>query len=479
MAWVFAPWAVMGNSWCVAHSYVPCDRDQLFLMPESMRDWLPDDHLGWFVLDLVATVDTADLHDRYCLGGVGRQPFDPEMLLALLVYAYCVGVRSSREIERRCRADVAFRVIAANHAPDHTTIARFRQELGDVVRRLFADVLELCAAAGMVRVGVVAVDGTKMGADASLSVNRTRAWIEAEVACLLAEADQVDGAEDATIGEGRGDELPAGLGGRAARLARLQECRDQLDERRRAAEADAAAKAEARAAKEAAAAAKGHRVRGKRPNPPAPFDDSAARANPTDPDSRIMRTKAGWLQGYNAQAAATADQVIVAAAVTQDQADTNQLIPMAVATRANLAAAGVTDPVRVVLGDAGYFSDANVAAFDGDDTELIVNTTTSWAARQKQRSEGFCEGPAPDGATPGDRMRHRLRTPDGAALYARRAATIEPVFANIKDLRGFRRFMRRGRQAVENEWQLICATHNILKAHRFATGTGAAFTATT
>ena len=185
----------------MARGYIPVDRDRQFLLPPDVRGWLPEDHLVWFVIDVVEQLDTSVLHARHPREGAGRRAYDPEMLLALLIYAYCTKQRSSRQIERLCEVDVAYRVICANHVPDHTTIARFRQHFAADVVGLFADVLELCAAAGLVKVGVVAVDGTKFAADAALRANRTRARIEAEIRTMFAEAEQVDTAEDDEFGE--------------------------------------------------------------------------------------------------------------------------------------------------------------------------------------------------------------------------------------------------------------------------------------
>jgi transposase len=195
----------------MAFSYLPVDRDQAFLLPPDLRDWLPPGHLVWFVLEVVERVDTSALHERHPRDGVGRRAYDPDMVLALLVYAYCGGVRSSRQIERLCEVDVAFRVICANHVPDHTTVARFRQDHQPVAVRLFTDVLALCAAAGLATVGRIAVDGTKMAANASLKANRTRQQLEAEVAAMFADAADTDAREDALFGDARGDELPDDL----------------------------------------------------------------------------------------------------------------------------------------------------------------------------------------------------------------------------------------------------------------------------
>lgn len=216
----------------MARGYLAVDRDQRFLMPPDVRDWLAEDHLAWFVIDVVGQVDTSRLHARHRLGGAGRRAYDPEMLLALLLYAYCTGQRSSRRIERLCEVDVAYRVICVNHVPDHTTIARFRQVCSADVTALFADVLELCAVAGLGSLGVIAVDGTKVAADASMRANRRREQIEAEITAILAEAEQVDADEDGQFGDGRGDELPDELAERRSRLARLREAKERLDRER-------------------------------------------------------------------------------------------------------------------------------------------------------------------------------------------------------------------------------------------------------
>lgn len=231
----------------MAYSYKPVDRDQLFLMPPDVREWLPKAHLAWFVLDVVERLDTSRLHDRHPNDGVGRQAYDPDMLLAVLFYAYCSGVRSSRSIERLCQVDVAFRVLAANHVPDHTTIARSRQGYDALAQQLFVEGLALCAEAGLAKVGVVAIDGTKVAANASLKANRTRARVEAEVAEMFSGAQAKDAEEDDLFGEGRGDELPGELADPRQRAARLDQALRRLKAEataRRAEEGAAKARAE-------------------------------------------------------------------------------------------------------------------------------------------------------------------------------------------------------------------------------------------
>ncbi len=280
----------------MGYNFLTVERDQVFLMPPSSTEWLEEDHLAWFVLDAVEQMDLSAFHAGYRADGWGRAAHDPTMMVALTLYAYCIGVRSSRAIERACRVDVAFRVITANQAPDHTTIARFRQRHEQALASVFGASLRLCAQAGMVKVGLVAVDGTKMGCPAALAANRTKDHIEEQVAAMLAEATEVDAREDALFGAGStGEEPPAQLRGAKARRERFVAAKAQLDA--------AAAKAQAaherhlaeRAAKEQAS---GGKLRGPKPKPPAPAAD--AKANTSDPDSRIMKTKDGYLQGYNA-----------------------------------------------------------------------------------------------------------------------------------------------------------------------------------
>lgn len=498
-----------------------------------MREWLPAGHLVWFLLDVIERVDTSVLHARHPNDGVGRAAYDPDMLLAVLLYAYCSGVRSSRQIERLCTVDVAFRVLAGGSFPDHTTIARFRQGHEDVAVGLFCDVLTLCAEAGLAQVGVIAVDGTKISADASRKANRTREQIEAEVKASFVEAAAVDAGEDALFGDRRGDEVPAELVDPRRRAARLDAALVVLEQRRVAAqaqqaEAEAAARAaweqrrrdsgpgrrpagrppqvmevemaaealaveqaravqraKDRAEREAAAAAQGRKLNGKKPTDPeqhrrmrrarqrlanaiaqaeaaAEADDGDTRVNVTDPDSRIMITANGWVQGYNAQAAANEQGIVIAAEVTTDANDVGQCAPMLERCQATLDRAGITDPIGVVLFDAGYCSEHNLTV-EGPDR--LIATAKSW----KLRRQAPTEGPPPDDAGPIEAMQHRLRTPDGAALYAKRQHTIEPVFGDVKHLRGLRRFSRRGLRAANAEWHLQLAAHNILKLFRAQT----------
>jgi transposase len=504
----------------MAHFYVGGDRDQLFLMPVSMRDWLDEGHLAWFVIDVVAKIDTAAFHARHPNDGVGRPAFDPDMMLSLLLYAYGTGLRSSRRIEAACRTDAAFRVICGGVSPDHATIARFLVDHQVAIEDSFVDVLRLCAAAGLVSVGTIAIDGTKIGADAALDKNRGAEWIRCEVERILAEATATDAAEDADSGLLGAGVVPVELSTHTGRLARLQDALAQIEAhdaaardeaeahaakavaaavegrklsgrkpknrhaalaRAKADHAAALARAETesaeRAAKEQAAAAQGRRLRGPRPRP----DDrvthaaaaleaahadagavvsAAAKANVTDPDSRIMKTATGWVQGYNAQAAVNQHQIVIACAVTQDANDVHQYQPMVAAAHDALAAAGITEPIGLILGDAGYWSDDNATA-DGPDR--LIATLKDWKQRRAARHLGTTTGPPPHDASTADAMEHRLRTIEGAEAYAQRSHTVEPVFADHKENRGWRRFRRRGLHAVRSEWALMNTSHNLAK----------------
>lgn len=283
----------------MAHNFIPCDRDQSYLMPPSLRDWLPEDHLAWFVLDAVGQMDLSAFYSKYRADGWGAAAFEPSMMVSLLLYAYCVGERSSRAIERHCEIDVAFRVVAANRMPDHATIARFRRKNLAELEGLFVETLRLCAEAGLVKVGLVALDGTRIKANAAFAANRTHEGIEAEVKKMLAEAESTDTEEDRRYGSRRGDEMPDGLRTRKSRLERLRECKARLEKEGAERAAQQQKKIDGRARREAET---GEKIRGRQPNEPDGAPDPKARANPTDPESRIMKTAKGYLQGYNALA---------------------------------------------------------------------------------------------------------------------------------------------------------------------------------
>jgi transposase len=438
----------------MAQNFLSCDREQDFLMPPSVRDWLPAGHLAWYLLDVVERLELEPFYREYRADGSGRPAHDPAMMVALLLYAYCVGERSSRRIERRCVEDVAFRVIAANRAPDHTTISRFRQRHAERLAELFVGVLALCAKAGMVRVGTVAVDGTKLAANAGLSANRTYAKIREEVERILAEADAVDAAEDERFGDARGDELPAELADPVTRRARLERAKRELE----AEQAARVAEHEAMLARRAERRERtGRRPPGRPPGDgPGSEPPADARRNITDPDSRIMRDRGALVQAYNAQALVGEGQIIIAADVTTSPNDSNQLLAMLEAARQNLGAIGHQQKVKCVLADGGYWNHEAIATARHG-AVVVIPTGDPRNTQRKQRPRQGAEA---------DRINKILASAAGKRLYRRRAELVEPVFAHTKHTRAIARFSRRGHTAVRAEWRLIAATHNLLKLFR-------------
>jgi transposase len=446
--------------------------DQLFLLPPALRDWLPEEHLALFIGDVVEeALDLTPILAAYATGDErGQPPYHPALMVKLLLYAYCTGKPSSRQIERATYDEVPYRVLAANQHPDHDTLAAFRQQHLAALAALFIQVLDLCRQAGLVKLGHVALDGTKVLANASkhkaMSYGRmaeAAQRVEQEVAALLTQAAQIDAAEDAQYGKGtRGDELPQALARRTSRLAKIREAKAALE---------AEAKAQAVAAAEAAQAKRAERQRqvettGRKSGGPPPTVPDPTQAAPkpkaqrnfTDPESRIMKDGAtkSFVQAYNAQAAVDgAAQVIVAAAVTQDANDKQQLVPMLTQVVANCGAAP-----RVASADSGYFSEAAVTADALAAIELYV------APDRQKHGEAPASEPVPDDGTTIGAMRAKLQTAAGHAVYALRKALAEPVFGQIKDGRGFRRFSFRGLAKVQAEWLLICLTHNLLKLFR-------------
>src|SRR5919198_121597 len=466
----------------MAQNFLSCDRDQELLLPPSLREWLADDHLSWFVLEVVDELDLAAFYAAYRYDGHGRAAHDPAIMVALLVYAYAIGVRSSRAIERHCREDVAFRVITANHAPDHATIARFRVRHENAIAGLFGGVLELCAKAGLVEVGMVIVDGTRIAASAADRQTRSYERIAAEI---LGEAAAIDAAEDERYGGARGDELPPGFRNQGDRRTRLREAKQALDAERaaqakkiprdrrerlrecrrrlyedwaleRRVVADHAAWLEAGIASDGS-----RRMTGARHNiKPYPLSERpVGKINVTDPDARTLKSPRGWVLGYNAQAVVTDAQIVVAAEVDTENIDRANLQPMVHTACDELRAAGADRTPELVLADAGYWKTEAIEALVAQGIQTLVAPD---ADRRKDPSPNRRGGLY-------DFMRRVLTTDHGNQLYTRRQATIEPVFGQIKHNRGAHRFQRRGRSAARSEWRLLAATHNILKLWRHNT----------
>jgi transposase len=469
----------------MAQNFIVCDREQELLLPPSLREWLPEGHLAWFVIDAVAALDLRPFYAVYRDNGQGRAAHDPAMMVALLLYSYALGERSSRRIERRCVEDVATRVICANQRPDHTTIARFRQRHESPLAELFGEVLALCAEAGLVRVGVIAVDGTKVHANASERATRGYEAIAREI---LEDAAAVDAEEDERFGDARGDELPGELATGQGRQRWLRDAKRRLDERR-AAEARPIPKSRPDRLKEARRrleeehrvechaneAYEDYRRHGRMKNgrrlgahsPPKPYQPPPApqgKINVSDLDSRNVKTPRGWVQGYNAQAVCTEDQIVIAAEVHVSSADFGQLEPMIAAARRELARAGIEQAPEVVLADAGYWHHVQMQRLTGDGVTVLIPPDANKRADARPGWNGGLYA----------FMRRVLATDQGGALYAKRQGMIEPVFADTKFNRGVDRFLRRGRAAARSEWRLTNAAHNLLKLWRHTTAPAAA-----
>jgi transposase len=426
----------------MAKTYRPYVPEQDLLLPPSLREWLPEDHLAFFVSDLVDQLDLSAILTVYEGEERGYPPYHPVMLTKVLVYAYCVGVFSSRRIQRRLLEDVPFRVLAAGNAPDFRTIADFRKTHLGALTGFFEQVLRLARELGAPRMGRVALDGSKVKANASkhkaMSYDRLgekQKQLRQEVKQLLDQAEAADAAEDAEYGaDRRGDELPAELQRRESRLERIREAKRVLEAR----------------AKEKAAAT-GQPTDAAKPDPKAQY-------NFTDPESRIMKGPDGFVQAYNVQIAVDQLQLIVGQSVTQETNDKKQLLPM-ITTIAQQSG----DMPTQLLADAGYCSDANLTA--------IANTPIDAYISTRKQKHGVRPGPCPRGPLPKtativDRMSRKLHAKTGAAVYAARKGIVEPVIGQIKQARGFRQFLLRGFDKVQAEWSLVCTTHNILKLYR-------------
>jgi len=448
--------------------------------PISPRDALPENDLVFFLIDLIPQLDLAPFHAPYARELRGQPPFDVTMMVTLLVYAYAVGVCSSRKIAAACERNLAFRAIVGWDRPDFRTISDFRKIHAAAMKPLFIEVLRVAGELGMVRLGNLSTDGTKMRANASRHkamsygyMTKEVARLEAEIERLLKEAERLDAEQDAALGSRRGDELPDELRRREQRLAKIREARARLEaEARAAAEAEQRRRDEARARREA----EGRRRPGKEPAPVDPTPADQAQTNFTDAESKIMRqSNKGFDYSYNAQAVVDgADQIIVAPRVTDAANDKQQAVAMGQAALDNLRAAGIERPKAADgrpapipnTADSGYFSEEAVAGLEaiGLDPYIAVG-------RQKHHEAPVTpEVAAPAGASAVEKMRLKLGSATGRALYAARKQIVEPVFGLTKSARGIRGFLLRGLEKVSAEWELICLAHNLLKIWRRAAG---------
>jgi len=456
----------------------PADVNQALLLPPSLHDWLPERHLARFVVDVVDSLDLGAIYDSYEeKDGRGQAAYDPAMMVRLLLYGYCTGSYSSRKIQAKTYEDVGFRYLAADEHPDHSTLAEFRQRHLEALAGLFSQALQLCQKAGLVKLGHVAIDGSKMAGNASkhkaMSYERmgeAEKQLQAEVEALLQRAAAVDAAEDEKYGKGHGgEELPAELARRESRLAKIRAAKAELEAeaKQKAEEKRAGAEAQLGQRREQEART-GKKVRGRKPqqvpDPEQAMPDPKAQRNFTDPESRIMPDgshKGSFVQGYNAQIAVDGKaQVIVAAEVTQQSNDTQQLVPMLEQVKNNVG----TQP-QAASADNGYWNAKQVGDARVQGIDLHVAT-----GKQKhgEPSKAGDDDPTESSAEASlrEQMKQKLKTEAGRDLYRMRKAIVEPVFGQIKEWRGFRRFLLRGLHKVRAEWKLICLTHNLLKLFR-------------
>ena len=503
-------------------SFRPWNPEQTLLLPPSPVEWLPENHLVFFLLDLAAELDLGEIHAYYRQKDPrGEKAYDPRMMVVLLLYAYCVGLPSSRKIEKACWEDAAFRVLTGNQQPDHSRISDFRRRHLDALAGLFVQVLRLCQKAGLVSLGHVALDGTKIRANASkhkaMSHERmlkSERQLEGEMRALLRKAELIDAQEDGQYGKGkRGDELPEELQRRSSRLEWIRKAKAELEAEIAAAKA-AQRQEEAEAAEQEAveAEASGDEQRGKRasrrargarkradeaqklaiekaeaagseppditadgvsdplamPSRQLPSDAAGhpkpqAQRNFTDPESHILKGTDGWMQGYNCQAAVDGDhQVIVAIGVSNQPSDAVHLLPMLERIQANTG-----QRLDALIADAGYCSTSNLEACEHRGLEAYISTSRQQHGQRPRPSRGR----APKDLDARGRMDRKLRSKAGQAIYALRKTIVEPVFGQIKGGRRLDRFRLRGLEKVNGEWSLMATTHNILKLFRAAIAT--------
>ena len=427
-------------------TYLP---EQELLLPPSLREWLPEHHLVYFVSDVVDQLDLSAMYAVYEKEKRGQPPYDPLLMTKMLVYGYCTGVFSSRRIQKRLQEDIPFRVLAAGNEPDFRTISDFRKIHIETLQNLFEQVLAMALECGAIKLGRVSLDGTKLKANASkhkamsyARMKEKQQQLKEEVQQLLEQAAAADEQEDRQYGSQRGDELPEELRRRETRLAKIQQAKKVVEQRARDKAAEGGKSAE----------------QAKRAKP-----DDKDQYNFTDPESRIMKGGDGFVQGYNAQAAVEPELLlIVGQSVTEAANDKKQLKPMV-----ELIEQQSGQRPEAILADSGYCSEENLEHLES--AEQPERRIEGFIATGKQKHGEHRlpakRGPLPKGATKVDRMKRKLQTQVGKAVYAARKCVVEPVFGQIKQARGFRQFLLRGKKKVKGEWALLCLTHNVLRLY--------------
>jgi transposase len=442
-------------------TFKSCDRKQMLLLPPSLMDWLPEGHLALFILDVVEQLDLSKIYASYQGDGRGHPPYDPRMMTALLFYAYCTGVPSSRQIKKRTHEDVAFRVIAANRHPDHDSICEFRKRHLKALAGLFAQILRLCQEAGLVKLGHVALDGTKIKANASkhkamsyARMKKKKEELEKEIEALLKNAEAVDRQEDKKYGKGKkGWDLPDELKRRETRLAKIKGAMNALEEEARQEEVE----------KERDKQEKARKTQPPVNAPPSVEPKDSAQRNFTDPDSRVMKVTStnSFEQCYNGQAMVDdLHQVIVASNLSQRANDSEEVEPILDVLEENLG--GIPQKMAITT-DAGYFSETNLMLLEDALLDPFM------ATKKMKHGEVLpnARGRPPREMTPRERMLRKLSTKRGQEIYSKRKSTVEPVFGQIKQARGLRQFLLRGHENVSAEWQMWCLSHNLLKLYRY------------
>ena len=445
------------------------DPEQILLFPPNIREWLPEGHLAFFIDTLINHADLSTITNYYEQSDRGNPPYDPRMMTKILTYAYCIGMPSSRKINKALYEDVAFRVLAAGNFPDFRTISDFRKIHLKALEALFAHVLNLCSEAGLVKLGTVAIDGVKIKANASIDRNynhkkltEKEEQLQKTIHELFEKAEQTDAEEDRIYGKDRrGDELPDGFRTKTEQLERIRKAKTILEQRQQEKKNKYDRKKYERTETEKKT---GKRLRGRKLKHVDEKPEESAVANTTDPDSRIMKTRTGYVQAYNGQLAVDAkSQVIVATDLVQDQNDKQQLQPMMQKIQENTGRL----PQRATL-DAGYDNEEQIKPF-WDKVDLYIPTQKDWKQRKAMKGTLPPKGRIPKKLSLRERMKRKLLTKKGKAIYKKRGSSVEPVNGQIKDSRGFDRLSLRGLQKGKSEWKFICTTHNILKLWRHTT----------
>jgi transposase len=467
------------------------DIEQQYLLPVNIKEWLPEDDFSHIILDIVSVLDLSEVYSAYREDGQGAAFYQPEIMIGITLYSYVRGARSSREIERLCKYDVGYRIVSCNSYPDHTTISRFFQKHGSTLGNLFVQILHLMNEAGIVSNKVLALDGTKLKANASLGANMTYEKLEKAIATRINEILSKDAEEDLLYGPDRsGDEVPEGLRTRAERLRRFRAAKQRLDDEQKSQSDDAKERIQSREDKETET---GRKKRGRKPKPPQETPAPETVANTTDPDSSIMKSGTSHIQGYNAQAFANQDGIILAPSVTNSAVDYNQLDPMIRELFVMAEQTGISLTNNLVLADAGYWSYQNYLVMVNQPLQFLCSTRHErdvflirgsprtlleiedvcskdchpcpavlaacgdWCSRHLLSETGI---PSPAAVTR-KIMETKMEPTSMKRKYSRRKAIIEPVFGWIKENRGMRKLQRRGLTHCDNEWKLICTTQNI------------------